>query len=334
MTDPLSPHAASPLAPRPVDRALDPAFRHGQSMEPNYSGVASFLRRRYAKDGGGAEVVVWGVPLDVTVSNRPGTRFGPRALRAASAILDGDPLFPFNADPFGPLDVADAGDCVFDYGLPAGIPAAIEAQAARHYARGSHLVTLGGDHFLTYPVLRALVARTGAPVALVQFDAHQDTWEDDGSRVDHGTMITRAVKDGLIRVERSVQVGIRTHAPQDCGIRIIDGFAAAELGPKALAAAIAERVGDAPAYVTFDIDALDPAFAPGTGTPVCGGLTSREALDTLRRLGGLDLKGFDVVEVSPPYDHAEITALAGASLAACYLGVLAARKAGGARIAP
>ncbi|GGF82951.1 agmatinase [Azorhizobium oxalatiphilum] len=321
-----------PLAPRPVDRALDPGFRHGQSMEPNYSGASSFLRRRYAKDGGGAEVVVWGVPLDVTVSNRPGTRFGPRAIRAASTILDGDPLYPFNADPFETLDVADAGDCVFDYGLPAGIPAAIEAQAARHYARGSHLVTLGGDHFLTYPILKALVAKLGAPVALVQFDAHQDTWDDDGTRVDHGTMITRAVKDGLIRVDRSVQVGIRTHAPQDYGIRIIDGFAAADLGPKGLAAAISERVGDAPAYVTFDIDALDPAFAPGTGTPVCGGLTSREALDTLRRLGGLDLRGFDVVEVSPPYDHAEITALAGASLAACYLGVLAGRKAQGAAV--
>ncbi len=323
-----------PLSPRPVDRALDPGFRHGQSGEPNYSGVTSFLRRRYAPDGGGAEVVVWGVPLDVTVSNRPGTRFGPRAVRAASAILDGDPLYPFNADPFGPLDVADAGDGVFDYGLPAGIPAAIEAQAARHYGRGAHLVTLGGDHFLTYPVLKALVARMGAPVALVQFDAHQDTWDDDGTRVDHGTMITRAVKDGLIRVERSVQVGIRTHAPNDFGIAIIDGYSAGEMGPRAVAQAIAERVGDAPAYVTFDIDALDPAFAPGTGTPVCGGLSSREALETLRRLGSLDLKGFDVVEVSPPYDHAEITALAGASLAACYLGLLAARKAAGAAIAP
>ncbi|BAF87204.1 agmatinase [Azorhizobium caulinodans ORS 571] len=326
--------SSDPLAPRPVDRALDPGFRHGQSMEPNYSGVTSFLRRRYARDGGGAEVVVWGVPLDVTVSNRPGTRFGPRALRAASSILDGDPLFPFRADPFAALDMADAGDCVFDYGLPASIPAAIEAQAARLYATGAHLVTLGGDHFLTYPILKALVAKTGAPVALVQFDAHQDTWDDDGTRVDHGTMITRAVKDGLIRVDRSIQVGIRTHAPQDYGIAIIDGFQAGDLGPKGIAAAIAARVGDAPVYLSFDIDAIDPAFAPGTGTPVCGGLSSREALDTLRRLGGLDLKGFDVVEVSPPYDHADVTALAGASLAACYLGVLAGRKASGASIVP
>lgn len=321
--------SADPALPRPVDRALDPGFGHGQSTEPNYSGVTSFLRRRYARDGGGAEAVVWGVPLDVAVSNRPGTRFGPRAIRAASAILDGDPFWPFGIDPFATLDAADGGDCVFDYGLPAGIPGAIAAQAAAHYASGSHLVTLGGDHFLTYPVLKALTERLGEPVALVQFDAHQDTWEDGGTRVDHGTMITRAVKDGLIRVDRSIQVGIRTHAPQTLGIEILDALAAAELGPAAVATRIMERVGDAPVYLTFDIDALDPAFAPGTGTPVCGGLSTREAISCLRRLGGLDLKGFDVVEVSPPYDHAEITALAGATLAAAYLCLLAERKARG-----
>jgi agmatinase len=325
---------AAPALPRPVDRALDPGFRHGQSTEPNYSGVASFLRRRYARDGGGAEVVVWGVPLDVTVSNRPGTRFGPRAVRAASTILDGDPFYPFGFDPFAALDVADAGDCVFDYGLPAGIPPAIATQAAAHYARGSHLVTLGGDHFLTYPLLKALTQRLGGPVALVQFDAHQDTWDDAGDRVDHGTMITRAVKDGLILPERSVQVGIRTHAPQSYGIEIIDALTAGEMGPAALAARICARVGDAPCYLTFDIDALDPAFAPGTGTPVCAGLSTREAVSCLRRLGGLDLKGFDVVEVSPPYDHAEITALAGATLASAYLCLLAERKGKGFSPAP
>lgn len=323
-----------PVLPRPVDRALDPTFRHGQSTEPNYSGVTSFLRRRYARDGGGAEIVVWGVPLDVAVSNRPGTRFGPRAIRAASSILDGDPFYPFGVDPFETLDVADAGDCVFDYGVPAGIASSIRDQAGAHYARGSHLITLGGDHFLTYPVLKALVARTGAPVALVQFDAHQDTWDDAGDRVDHGTMITRAVRDGLIRTDRSIQVGIRTHAPNTFGIEILDAQTAGDLGPAAVAARIAERVGDAPVYLSFDIDALDPAFAPGTGTPVCGGLTTREAISCLKRLGGLDFKGFDVTEVSPPYDHAEVTALAGATLASIYLCLLAQRKAAGRAIAP
>mgnify|MGYP001274377682 CR=1 FL=1 len=146
-------------------------------------------------------------------------------------------------------------------------------------------------------------------------------------------MITRAVKDGLIRVDRSIQVGIRTYAPQTCGIEIVHGLTAAEMGPIALADHIVDRVGDAPVYVTFDIDALDPAFAPGTGTPVCGGLSTREAISCLRRLGGLNLKGFDVVEVSPPYDHAEITALAGATLASVYLCLLAERKATGRPVA-
>ncbi|MGQ4272746.1 agmatinase [Terrihabitans sp. B22-R8] len=327
--------ASDPLHPRPVDRALDPSFRHGQSMEPNYSGVVSFLRRAYARDPSGFDVAVWGVPLDTTVSNRPGTRFGPRALRDASTILDGDPVYPFGTDIFEHLSVCDSGDAVFDYGLPMEMPAAIETQASERLDTGAHLVTLGGDHFLTYPVLKALVKRIGRPVALVQFDAHQDTWgEDDDRRIDHGTMISRAVNDGLILPERSVQVGIRTHAPADKGIASVSGFEVGELGAPAMAARILAHVGDAPTYVTFDIDALDPAFAPGTGTPVCGGLSTREALSILRRLSALDLKGFDVVEVSPPYDHAQVTALAGATLAHYYLGLLAARKAKGKNIAP
>jgi agmatinase len=317
-----------PLHPRPVDRALDPAVRTGQSTEPNYSGATSFLRRRYAKDGGGAEVAVWGVPLDTSVSNRPGTRFGPRAIREASTILDGDPAWPFGFDPFADLDVVDAGDAVFDYGHLAQMPAAVEAQAGELIGRGLHLVTLGGDHFLTYPVLKALVEKTG-PLALIQFDAHQDTWDDDGTRIDHGTFVSRLVAEGLIVPEHSMQIGIRTHAPSDYGIAIVDALSVHETTPTAVAARILGHVGNRPAYVTFDIDCLDPAFAPGTGTPVCGGLSSAQAITILRRLGALDLKGFDVVEVSPPYDHAGITALAGATLAQMYLCLLAERKAAG-----
>jgi len=316
-----------PLRPRPVDRALDPAFRHGQSMEPNYSGVVSFLRRAYSRDPSGFDVAVWGVPLDTAVSNRPGARFGPRAIREASTILDGDPVYPFGFDIFETLAVCDSGDAVFDYGYPTEMPAAIEAQAAARLATGAHLVTLGGDHFLTYPVLKALVARIGEPLALVQFDAHQDTWDDaDNRRIDHGTMISRAAAEGLLVPERSIQVGVRTHAPADRGIAVITGFEAAELGPVAVARRIAERVGNAPAYLTFDVDALDPAFAPGTGTPVCGGLSSREALEILRGLGGVDFRGMDVVEVSPPYDHAGVTALAAATVAQYYLALLAGRS--------
>jgi agmatinase len=323
-----------PLNPRPVDRALDPAFRHGQSMEPNYSGVVSFLRRAYARDATGFDVAVWGVPLDTAVSNRPGARFGPRALRDASTILDGDPVYPFGVDIFEHMSVCDTGDAVFDYGYPAEVPAAIEAQATARLATGAHLVTLGGDHFITYPILKALTQKIGGPVALVQFDAHQDTWDDEGGRIDHGTFVSRAVKEGLIIPEKSIQIGVRTHAPQDYGIAIINGFDVAQLGPEMVAAHIAARLGDTPAYLTFDIDALDPAFAPGTGTPVSGGLSSREALSILRELGSLNLKGFDVVEVSPPYDHSNVTALAGATLAHYYLSLLAAQKAGGKLIRP
>lgn len=322
------------LRPRPVDRALDPSFRHGQSMEPNYSGVVSFLRRTYARDPSGFDVAVWGMPFDTSVSNRPGARFGPRAIRQASAILDGDPVYPFGFDIFEEMSVCDAGDGVVDYGYPAEAPAAIEAQAAALLATGTHLVTLGGDHFVTFPILRALTKRIGGPVALIQFDAHQDTWDDEGGRIDHGTFVSRAVKEGLIIPEKSIQIGIRTHAPQDYGIMIVNGFEVANLGADAVAARVLSHVGGAPAYISFDIDALDPAYAPGTGTPVCGGLSTREALSILHGLDTLNLKGFDVVEVAPAYDHAEITALAGATLAHYYLGLLAARKADGCVIQP
>ncbi|MFD1701772.1 agmatinase [Methylopila henanensis] len=324
---------ADPLHPRPVDDALDASRRYGESIEANYAGAVSFLRRPYARSAEGFDVAVWGVPLDTSVSNRPGTRFGPRAIREASTVNVGDPAYPFGFDIFADMAVADTGDCSLDYGRVELMPDAIEAQAAKRLATGAHLVTLGGDHFLTYPVLKALVARLGRPVALVQFDAHQDTWDDDGRRIDHGTMITRAVRDGLIVPERSMQVGIRTHAPQDYGIAIVDGLLAGEMGPLAVASRILGHVEDAPVYVSFDIDCLDPAFAPGTGTPVPGGVSSAFAISCLRRLGALDLKGFDIVEVSPPYDHAGITALAGCSLAQAYLGLLAERKRAGVSIA-
>jgi agmatinase len=322
-----------PTRPRPVDDALDPTRRYGESTEANYAGAVSLLRRPYARPAEGFDAAVWGVPLDSSVSNRPGARFGPRAIREASTIMCGDPAYPFGFDIFGELAVADTGDCALDYGRVDLAPAAIEAQAAERIATGAHLLTLGGDHFITYPVLKALVARLGRPVALVQFDSHQDTWPDDGARIDHGTMVARAVREGLIVAERSIQIGVRAHAPQDCGIALVDAMLAHELGPLAVASRILGHAEDAAVYVSFDIDCLDPAFAPGTGTPVAGGVSSAWALACLRRLGALDLKGFDVVEVSPPYDHAGITALAAAHLAQMYLGLLAERKRGGKSIA-
>jgi agmatinase len=310
---------------RPPENAFAGGSLYGGSFEPAYAGIPSFMRRRLSRDLTGVDVVVWGIPFDSAVTNRPGARFGPQAIRRASAILCGDPQYPFNADPFEHLAVIDWGDCAFDQGYPMEAAAAMRAQAGAILASGAFLLTLGGDHFVTWPMLAAHAARHG-PLAMVQFDAHQDTWDDDGGRIDHGSFVARAAKDGIIDVSRSIQVGIRTHAPDDCGIEILYGEDVGTLGVAGVVERIKARVGDAKTYVTFDIDCLDPAFAPGTGTPVSGGLSSREALMILRRLGGLDIVGADVVEVAPAYDHADITAVAGSTVAQYYLGLLAERR--------
>jgi agmatinase len=307
---------------------IDHAFtgdRRGGAQDPTYAGALSFMRRPYSKDLAGVDVAIWGVPFDLAVSNRPGTRFGPQAIRRASAIFDGDPQYPSRLDPFEHLAGIDYGDCALPRSDLPGCRAAIEAGAERIIASGSHLVTMGGDHFITLPLLRAHARRHG-PLALVQFDAHQDTWDDGVGAISHGTFVLEAVREGLIDPARSIQIGIRTVAPRDCGIAIIHAYDAAVMSPAALAGAIRERVGQGPAYLTFDIDALDPAHAPGTGTPVAGGLSSALALSTLWALRELDFRGMDVVEVSPPYDHADITAIAGATVMQHYLQALAARR--------
>jgi len=307
----------------PTDNAVFGPLMGG-SPEATFGGVLSFMRRRYSRDLAGVDAAVWGIPFDQSVTNRPGCRFGPSAIRRASAIFDGDPQYPFGFDPFATLAVVDYGDAGFDYAQPMHFADAIAAQAGTILDAGTHLFSLGGDHFVTYPLLRAHAAKYG-PLALVQFDAHQDTWPDHGG-ISHGGFVARAVREGLIDPARSIQVGIRTVAPEDCGIAIVPGHALDTLGIAGVIARIRETVGAAPAYMTFDIDCLDPAFAPGTGTPVAGGLTSREALAILRGLGSIDFVGGDVVEVSPPYDHADITAIAGATVALYYLGLLAERR--------
>ncbi|MES0882337.1 agmatinase [Roseibium sp. SCP14] len=311
--------------PRPTDNAFLGTSVKGGSHEPTYAGALSFMRRRYSRDLEGVDLAVWGIPFDASVSNRPGARFGPQGVRRASAIFDGDPQYPFHMDPFETLACVDYGDCVFDYGRNSDIPGHVEAQAADILAADTHLFSIGGDHFVTYPLLKAHVAKHG-PVALVQFDAHQDTWSDEGDRIDHGTFTGRAVREGLIDPDRSIQVGIRTHAPETCGLEIIYGHEMDNLGIGGVVERVKQRVGTGPAYMTFDIDCLDPAFAPGTGTPVSGGLSSREALSILRDLGDLDFVGGDVVEVAPAYDHADITSIAGASVALTYIGLLAERR--------
>ncbi|MDJ1007492.1 MAG: agmatinase [Paracoccaceae bacterium] len=297
-----------------VDLALTDR-RRGLAFENAFSGATSFLRRRYAKDLAGVDLAITGIPFDQAVTNRPGTRFGPRAIREASSLLPFDPPYGWGYDPLSELSLADAGDMAFDYARPAEVPARIEAHAAGILAQGAALVTLGGDHSISLPLLRAHAARHG-PLALLQFDAHSDTWADDNAaRVDHGTMFHKAVKEGLVDVAHSVQVGIRTTNPDTLGIAQIDAREVHLTGPVAVAAKIRETVGEAPVYLSFDIDALDPAAAPGTGTPVWGGLTSGQAAIILRDIAGINLVGGDVVEVSPPYDTTGATAIAGAHVA-------------------
>lgn len=312
-----------------IDHAFTTTSLTSAATDPTYAGALSFMRRRYSKDLIGADAVVWGIPFDAAVSNRPGARFGPQAIRQASAIFDNDPQYPFHADPFAQMATIDYGDCLLDYGNHWATPQAIEDQAADILKTGAYLMSLGGDHFVTWPLLKAHAAIHG-PLALVQFDAHQDTWFDDGKRIDHGSFVARAAREGIIDTQRSIQIGIRTHAPETCGIKIVYGYEVEEMTTGEIAEIIISHVGDKACYMTFDIDCLDPAFAPGTGTPVAGGPSTAKILSTLRRLGRLDIKGSDVVEVAPAYDHANVTAIAGATIAMYMLGLRAERLAAGA----
>ena len=287
------------------------AVTHDEQM---YSGALSFCRRRYAASAQGADLAVMGVPYDLATSNRPGARFGPRAIRAASAQLAWSPPWPSPLDPFEALSVVDWGDVDFDFGHPDRVPGQIEAAIAGVMGDGAAVLMLGGDHFCTYPSLAAHALAHGDGLGVIQFDAHCDTGTDDGHRIDHGTMMAHAAARGIVNPARSIQVGIRTTYP-GTDFAVWDANRVHEAGVEATVDAIRERVGSGPCYISFDIDCLDPAFAPGTGTPVCGGLSSWQAKAILGLLGGIDLVGMDVVEVAPPYDHAEITALAGATMA-------------------
>lgn len=286
----------------------------GIGDETTFSGATSLFRRHYSRNLHGVDMVTWGVPYDLSVSNRPGCRFGPRAIRAASTILawDGGP-WPWGFDPFETLNMVDYGDCEIDPGFPEQIVDQVHSQAQEILKSGAFLLTMGGDHSVTYPVLKAQAERHG-PISLIQIDAHSDTWEEDPKRIDHGSMFYHAAVEGVLAPESSVQAGMRTLNEKTHGFTVLDANWVHENGIDATAARIKEIVGDRPAYLTFDIDALDPAFAPGTGTPVCGGLSTYQGQSLVRKLGGINLVGADLVEVSPPYDHAEITALAGASL--------------------
>ena len=302
----------------PPDDVVGPV----DSMQvPRFAGPTTFARLPTLDSVGRAEVAILGVPFDSGVVYRPGARFGPAAIRAGSKMLR-----PFNAwtgvEPFA-RQVADAGDVAC---TPFEIVQAIgeiEATAKATGERAAHIVALGGDHTIALPLLRAAAARFG-PLALVHFDAHLDTWDVyfGGARYTHGTPFRRAAEEGLLDLQHSIHVGTRgpqfsaEDLPTDArlGFRLIDGRAIDDRGPAAIAAEIREVVGQASVYLSFDIDVLDPAFAPGTGTPEAGGWSTRETIGILRGLAGIQLAGADVVEVAPAYDHAEVTAIAAANI--------------------
>lgn len=309
------------------DGAVRRESLYGSSVENTYAGVLSFMRRKYSRDLAGVDVAVTGVPLDLATTFRSGARLGPAAVRAASVQLAELMAFPWGFDPFDELAVVDYGDCWFDAHNPLSIAPAIAAHARTILASGAKMLTLGGDHFITYPLLQAHAEKYGKPLSLVHFDAHCDTWPDDNpASLNHGTMFYKAVKEGLVDPATSVQVGIRTWNDDFMGFNVIDAPWVHEHGTAAALARILAIVGQRPAYLTFDIDCLDPAHAPGTGTPVAGGLTSAQALALVRGLGPLNLVGMDVVEVAPPFDQSEITALAAAHLAADMLCLLRNQK--------
>ena len=286
----------------------------GIAPEISYAGATSFLRRRYTRDLTDTDLAIVGVPYDLATTNRSGTRLGPRAIRAASAMIAcWTRIYPWDFDPMLRIAVADWGDLAFDHGLPHKIPDTITQTFHEILASDTATLALGGDHFITYPILRAYAEKHGA-LSLIHFDAHSDTWRDSHNRIDHGTMFFHAAREGLIVPARSAQIGLRTYNPESHGFNIFDARTVKEKGAQAVARQVRKLVGANKCYLTFDIDCLDPAYAPGTGTPEIGGLTSYEAQELLYGLRGINLVGADVVEVSPPYDQAEITALAAATL--------------------
>ena len=297
------------------DNAIYRDSLYGTLSEPTYAGALSFMRRKYSRDLDGVDLAVTGIPLDTATTNRPGARFGPRAIREASAIMAWERPYAMEFDPFEKLAVVDYGDCLFDFGKPDSVPTEIQSHAEEIINQGPGLLSLGGDHFVAYPLLKAHAKKFGAPLSILHFDAHSDNWADEDGRIDHGTMFYHAAKEGIIDPKTSVQIGLRTFNPDSMGFNILDAPWVHENGIEAVIKETRTKLEDRQVYLTFDIDCLDPSYAPGTGTPVSGGLTSYQAMSILRGLRGINLIGMDVVEVAPAYDVGEITALAASHIA-------------------
>jgi agmatinase len=292
-------------------------------LVPRYAGPSTFARIPELRDVDSCDVAIIGVPFDAGTSYRPGARFGPQAVRQASRQLRTNYHPNYDVEPFKVQQVADAGDITCN---PFNIDEAIkqiEDGATDLLNKVGSIVTIGGDHTIALPLLRAVNKKCGQPVALVHFDAHLDTWDTYfGAPYTHGTPFRRAREEGLFLDDASMHVGIRgplysrddLKEDEDLGFKIIhcDDFQTQSIDQ--IVKRIRDRVGDNPLYLSIDIDVLDPAHAPGTGTPEIAGMTSREMLNVLRGLSGMNLVSADVVEVAPAYDHAELTSTAAATI--------------------
>jgi agmatinase len=302
------------------------------TVVPRFAGAPTFARLPRRDEVDHADIMVVGVPFDAGTSYRPGARFGPAHIRESSRLLR-----PYNpaqdAEPFALAQVVDAGDIAVN---PFNIELAVdqvEAGMSELVSTGAKVLTLGGDHTIAYPILKSLHAKHG-PITVIHFDAHLDTWDTYfGAPLTHGTPFRRASEEGIIDLGSCLHVGIRgplystddLSEDQRLGFAILNSTDADTLGVEGMIAAMLKRVGDRPTYVSIDIDVLDPAFAPGTGTPEAGGLSSRELLRIVRALDATNLIGADIVEVSPAYDHAQITGIAAAHLAYELITVMARR---------
>ena len=292
----------------------------------SFSNISGFLTLPLTRDLETADVFVVGVPYDLATTGRAGTRGGPMAIRQASGhIRWEEKRWPWDFSVFDELRVADYGDLDAPAGNHEAMLGEIQEQIGGLIAAGKTVLSFGGDHFITLPLLRAHAKHHGK-MAMIHFDAHTDTYEEYESVYNHGCMFHHAPIEGLIDSDKTVQIGIRTEYTKEKHLfQVIDGAEANDLSADEIVKRVKAIVGDTPTYLTFDIDCLDPAYAPGTGTPVPGGLTSDKALKIIRGLAGINLVGMDVMEVSPPYDHADITGLAGATLALEMLHVLAVK---------
>ena len=310
-----------------VDAAFMRENLKGSQFEMTFGGALSFMRRNYTKELNNVDVAVSGIPFDLATTYRSGARLGPAAIRAASVQLAELTPYPFGINPFDKINVIDFGDCFLDVHNPGSIKNTIIKYIDNFNKNQVIPLTFGGDHYITYPILLSLYKHYARPISLIHFDAHCDTWADEvEDSLNHGTMFYKAIKNGIINPTSSVQVGIRTWNDDFMDMNVIHASEIHNQSISNIIKQINNIICDSYCYITVDIDCLDPAYAPGTGTPVTGGLTSHQLVYIIQNLNLINLIGADVVEVAPCYDHADITAIAAASIAKDILCLMAKNK--------